>query len=48
MLSQLGFRLGSILHLGFDAVLVSAFLAGVRRSTGLTYAAFTGREDAGC
>jgi len=32
----LGIRLGSILHLGFDAVLVSAFLAGVRRSTGLT------------
>jgi len=33
----LGVRLGSLLHLGFDAVLVSAFLAGVRRSTGLTF-----------
>jgi len=33
----LGFRLGSLIHIGFDAVLVSAFLAGVRRSTGLTF-----------
>jgi len=28
--------LGRLTHLAFDAVLVSAFLAGVRRSTGLT------------
>jgi len=32
----LGVRLGSLIHLSFDVVLVSAFLAGVRRSTGLT------------
>ncbi|KAF2229583.1 DUF1748-domain-containing protein [Viridothelium virens] len=28
--------LGRITHFAFDAVLLSAFLAGVRRSTGLT------------
>lgn len=28
---------GKLIHLGVDALLVSAFLAGVRRSTGLTY-----------
>lgn len=28
---------GSLFHLAVDALLVSAFLAGVRRSTGLTY-----------
>ncbi|KAL5487892.1 hypothetical protein ACEPAI_6000 [Sanghuangporus weigelae] len=28
--------LGKLVHLGFDALLVSAFLAGVKRSTGLT------------
>jgi hypothetical protein len=28
----------SVVHLGFDAVLLSAFLAGVKRTTGLTYA----------
>ncbi|KIM83892.1 hypothetical protein PILCRDRAFT_6767 [Piloderma croceum F 1598] len=28
--------LGKLVHLGFDAILISAFLAGVRRSTGLT------------
>lgn len=27
---------GKLIHLGVDAVLVSALLAGVRRSTGLT------------
>ncbi|KIJ70414.1 hypothetical protein HYDPIDRAFT_105128 [Hydnomerulius pinastri MD-312] len=27
---------GSLFRLGFEALLVSAFLAGVRRSTGLT------------
>ncbi|KAF9246890.1 DUF1748-domain-containing protein [Melanogaster broomeanus] len=27
---------GKLFHLGFDALLISAFLAGVRRSTGLT------------
>ncbi|KLO16385.1 DUF1748-domain-containing protein [Schizopora paradoxa] len=27
---------GKLFHLGFDAVLLSAFLAGLRRSTGLT------------
>ncbi|KAL2058229.1 hypothetical protein ABVK25_001847 [Lepraria finkii] len=30
--------LGRLTHYAFDAVLLSAFLAGVRRSTGLTYA----------
>ncbi|CAF9929946.1 hypothetical protein IMSHALPRED_008045 [Imshaugia aleurites] len=29
---------GRVVHYAFDAVLVSAFLAGVKRSTGLTYA----------
>ncbi|KAF2102498.1 DUF1748-domain-containing protein, partial [Rhizodiscina lignyota] len=29
-------QLGRIAHIAFDAVLVSAFLAGVKRSTGLT------------
>lgn len=28
--------LGRIAHITFDAVLISAFLAGVKRSTGLT------------
>ncbi|KAF2790023.1 DUF1748-domain-containing protein [Melanomma pulvis-pyrius CBS 109.77] len=28
--------LGKVAHYAFDAVLLSAFLAGVRRSTGLT------------
>ena len=28
---------GTLFHLGFDALLLSAFLAGVKRSTGLTY-----------
>ncbi|KAJ3499428.1 hypothetical protein NLJ89_g10103 [Agrocybe chaxingu] len=28
--------LGKLVHLGFDAVLISAFLAGVKRTTGLT------------
>lgn len=28
--------LGKLVHLGFDALLISAFLAGVKRSTGLT------------
>ncbi|KZT41128.1 DUF1748-domain-containing protein, partial [Sistotremastrum suecicum HHB10207 ss-3] len=27
---------GKIVHLGFDALLVTAFLAGIKRSTGLT------------
>jgi len=26
-----------LVHLGFDALLISAFLAGVKRTTGLTY-----------
>lgn len=30
-------QLGRLAHYTFDAVLVSAFLAGVKRSTGLTY-----------
>ncbi|KZO93238.1 DUF1748-domain-containing protein [Calocera viscosa TUFC12733] len=30
------FGLGKLFHYAFDAVLLSAFLAGVRRSTGLT------------
>ena len=29
--------LGKIFHLGIDALLISAFLAGIKRSTGLTY-----------
>jgi hypothetical protein len=29
--------LGKLIHLGFDALLISTFLAGVKRSTGLTY-----------
>jgi len=28
--------LGKLVHLGFDALLISAFLAGIKRSTGLT------------
>jgi len=28
--------LGTLAHLGFDALLLSAFLAGIRRTTGLT------------
>jgi len=28
--------LGTLVHIGVDAVLISAFLAGVKRSTGLT------------
>ncbi|KAL0949826.1 hypothetical protein HGRIS_009862 [Hohenbuehelia grisea] len=28
--------LGKLIHLGIDAVIISAFLAGVRRTTGLT------------
>ncbi|KAI5124768.1 hypothetical protein M0805_005402 [Coniferiporia weirii] len=27
---------GKLFHLGFDALLISAFLAGIKRSTGLT------------
>ncbi|KAL7275563.1 hypothetical protein RUND412_001489 [Rhizina undulata] len=29
-------QLGRLAHYGFDAILISAFLAGVKRSTGLT------------
>jgi hypothetical protein len=29
--------LGKLVHIGFDALLITAFLAGVKRSTGLTY-----------
>jgi len=29
--------LGKLVHLGIDALLISAFLAGIKRSTGLTY-----------
>jgi len=28
--------LGKIVHIGFDALLITAFLAGVKRTTGLT------------
>ncbi|KAH9967726.1 DUF1748-domain-containing protein [Lactifluus volemus] len=28
--------LGRLVHIGIDAILISAFLAGVKRSTGLT------------
>lgn len=28
---------GKLFHLGLDALLISAFLAGVKRSTGLTF-----------
>jgi hypothetical protein len=27
---------GKLVHLGFDAILISAVLAGIKRSTGLT------------
>jgi len=27
---------GKLVHLGFDALLISAFLAGIKRSTGLS------------
>jgi hypothetical protein len=27
---------GKLFHLGFDALLIAAFLAGIKRSTGLT------------
>ena len=32
---------GKLFHLGFDAVLIAAFLAGIKRSTGLTCVAYT-------
>jgi len=32
--------LGKIAHYSFDAILFSAFLAGVKRSTGLTVSSF--------
>lgn len=32
-------QLGRLTHYAFDAILLSAFLAGVKRSTGLTYVA---------
>ncbi|KAI0698863.1 DUF1748-domain-containing protein [Cytidiella melzeri] len=28
--------LGKLVHIGFDALIISAFLAGVKRNTGLT------------
>ncbi|KAI0069166.1 DUF1748-domain-containing protein [Artomyces pyxidatus] len=28
--------LGKLAHIGFDAILITAFLAGIKRSTGLT------------
>lgn len=28
--------LGKLVHIGFDALIISAFLAGIRRTTGLT------------
>lgn len=31
-------QLGRLTHYAFDAILISAFLAGIKRSTGLTYA----------
>ncbi|KAG6830616.1 hypothetical protein H0H92_015708 [Tricholoma furcatifolium] len=33
--------LGKLIHLGFDALIISAFLAGIRRTTGLTPALAT-------
>ncbi|KXT11480.1 hypothetical protein AC579_2424 [Pseudocercospora musae] len=36
LLSLTHFQLGRLAHYTFDAVLISAFLAGVKRSTGLT------------
>ena len=29
---------GKLVHLGIDALLISAFLAGIKRNTGLTWA----------
>ena len=30
--------IGKLFHLGFDALLVATLLAGIKRTTGLTYA----------
>ncbi|OKL56610.1 hypothetical protein UA08_08151 [Talaromyces atroroseus] len=38
-------QLGRLSHYAFDAVLISAFLAGIKRSTGLTGAKKRGRAD---
>ncbi|TFK74462.1 DUF1748-domain-containing protein [Pluteus cervinus] len=39
--------LGKLIHIGFDALLLSAFLAGVKRTTGLTPAlAVVANKDA--
>jgi hypothetical protein len=35
-LTDLATQLGRLTHYAFDAILISAFLAGVKRSTGLT------------
>ena len=32
------------MHYSFDALLISAFLAGVKRSTGLTYVALSSHD----
>lgn len=29
--------LGKLVHIGFDALLISAVLAGIKRTTGITY-----------
>ena len=36
---------GKIVHLGFDALLVTALLAGIKRTTGLTYGLTSARTE---
>ncbi|EFX05846.1 duf1748 domain containing protein [Grosmannia clavigera kw1407] len=38
-------KLGKLTHYAFDAVLISAFLAGMKRSTGLTFARASFKTD---
>jgi len=35
LISIIYIMFGKLVHLGFDALLISAFLAGIKRSTGL-------------
>ncbi|KAJ3496313.1 hypothetical protein NLG97_g2742 [Lecanicillium saksenae] len=40
-------KVGRLTHYAFDAVLISAFLAGMKRSTGLTVSSFKTEKVAG-
>jgi hypothetical protein len=40
--------LGRLVHLGIDALIISAFLAAVKRSTGLTYVFLRAYGDGSC